>query len=319
MPPHRAIYSLALCEQPNKIRRMLPEHLPQTDQLLGVLTVARLGSFTRAAQELGLSQPALSRQVMSLEKKLGIRLFDRVGRSVRLTGLGEELVVRIGPLLEELSSVTVNITASSTTSQGRVRVGASESVAVHALPSIMRSFLNVHKRVTLRLVCHTSERLPEMVANGEIDIAVTAIDFEVQSMSVLPLWEEEFVLVLPVGHPARSRNLQNYLHEDFILLHHSTITRRLLDRVLAEKGYDLHISLEHTSPEVIKAMVSAGLGLAILPEPIVRREVRRGELAAWPLSDVQVSRSIVAITDPRRQPWPAESALLETLQTYGRE
>ncbi|MFW5846306.1 MAG: LysR family transcriptional regulator [Planctomycetota bacterium] len=300
-------------------RPMLPDHLPQTDQLLGVLTVARLGSFTRAAHELGLSQPALSRQVMSLEKKLGIRLFDRVGRTVRLTGLGEELVARVGPLLEELSSVTVNLTASSTTSSGRVRLGASESVAVHALPNILRSFLNMHKRVSLRLVCHTSERLPEMVANGEIDIAITAIDFDVQSMSVTPLWDEDFVLVLPVGHQARSRSVQNYASEDFILLHASTITRRLLDRALAEQGIDLNVSLEHTSPEVIKAMVSAGLGLSILPEPIVRREVRRGELSAWPLADLRLSRSIVAITDPRRQPWPAESALLDTLMAYGRQ
>jgi DNA-binding transcriptional LysR family regulator len=297
---------------------MLPDHLPQTDQLLGVLTVARLGSFTKAAQEMGLSQPALSRQVMSLEKKLGIRLFDRVGRSIRLTGMGEELVARVSPLLEELSSVTVNLAACSHTASGRVRLGASESVAVHALPAILRSFLNAHRRVTLRLVCQTSERLPEMVAGGEIDIAVTAIDFDVQSMSVLPLWVEEFVLVLPVGHPARSRSLANYINEDFILLHHSTITRRLLDRALAEHGFDLNVTLEHTSPEVIKAMVSAGLGLAILPEPIIRREIRRGELAAWPLVDLQISRSIVAITDPRRQPWPAESALLDTLMSYGR-
>ncbi len=299
---------------------MQPDQLPHTDQLLGAITVAKYNSFTRAAQELGVSQPALSRQIMSLEKTLGIRLFDRIGRTVRPTGLGEELIARVGPILEDLNRVTVNLAASSGTNAGRVRLGASESVAVHAMPGILRVFLNKHKRVSLRLVCQTSENLPEMVANGEIDIAVTAMSMTntTHEMDIRSLWDEEFVLVLPVNHSARSRSIKNYLDESFILLSAATMTRRLLDQHLSANGYDLNVTLEHTSTEVIKAMVSAGLGISILPEPIVRREVRQGELAAWPLNDLSIKRSIVAITDPRREPWPAESALLETLLSYGR-
>lgn len=298
---------------------MLPGPLPPTDQLVGALTVARLGSFTKAARELGISQPALSRQIMSLERMLNVRLFDRIGRSVRLTSVGEELVARCAPLMEELSRVTFNLSSSGTNPSGRVRLGASESVAVHALPGILRSFLHQHRRVSLRLACHTSELLPQMVASGELDMAVTAIDFDLHGQEVRHLWDEELVLVLPVNHTARSRNITSYLHEDFILLPASTITRRLLDRALDQQNIDINVSLEHTSPEVIKAMVSAGLGLAILPEPTVRREIRRGELAAWPLNDLKVVRPIVAISDPRRQPWPAEVALLEALMSYSRK
>lgn len=297
---------------------MFPGHLPPTEQLIGALTIARLGSFTRAAQELGLSQPALSRQIMNLEKHLGVRVFDRVGRSVRLTAAGDELVSRIGPLLEELSRVTVNLAASGGSAAGRVRLGASESVAVHVLPSILRSYLQTHRRVDLRLTCATTERLPEMVASGEIDVAVTSIEYEPPGLHIQPLWDEELVLVLPMGHKARSRSVLSYKTEDFILLSPGTITRRLLDRALAEQNLELKVVLEHNSPEVIKAMVFAGLGLAILPEPTVRRETRRGELAAWPLTDLKVVRPIVSITDPRRQPWPAEIALLEALVSYGR-
>ncbi|MBA3685321.1 MAG: LysR family transcriptional regulator [Planctomycetes bacterium] len=297
---------------------MLKGPLPATDQLLSALTVARLGSFTRAAQELELSQPALSRQVMGLEKTLGVRLFDRVGRAVRLTSSGEELVARAGPLLEELNRVTSNLAASSGTTAGRVRLGASESVAVNSLPSILRPYLAANRRVNLRLICRTSERLPEMVATGELDMAVCAVEFDPPGLSCTKLWEEDLVLVLPVSHPARSRSIGSYLHEDFILLPPSTVTRRLLDRGLHDVGHELKVVLEHDSPEVIKAMIIAGLGLAILPEPTVRKETRRGELAAWPLSDLRVVRQIVAITDPRRQPWPAEAALLEALVRYGR-
>jgi len=297
---------------------MLKATLPASDQLLSALTVARLGSFTKAAVELELSQPALSRQVMGLEKTLGVRLFDRVGRAVRLTSSGEELVARAGPLLEELSRVTSNLAAASGTTAGRVRLGASESVAVNSLPSILRPYLSANRRVSLRLVCRTSERLPDMVASGELDIGVCAVEFDPPNLHCTKLWDEELVLVLPVSHQARSRSITSYLHEDFILLPPTTVTRRLIDRALHEAGSDLRVALEHDSPEVIKAMVLAGLGLAILPEPCIRKETRRGELAAWPLSDLRVVRSIVALTDPRRQPWPAEAALLEALQKYGR-
>ncbi len=282
------------------------------------MSVARHGSFTKAAQELGLSQPALSRQVMSLEKQLGVKLFDRVGRSVRLTSVGEELVNKMTPLLEDISRLTVNLAAAGGTTSGRVRLGATESVAVHALPSILRGFLQSNKRVALRMVCQTSELLPDMINAGDIDLAVTAVEHDTLGLRMEELWDEELVLVLPVGHQARSRNIKTYVDEDFILLPLHTITRRLIDKALREESVNLNVVLEHASPEVIKAMVSAGMGLAILPEPTVRREVRRGELSAWPLNDLKVSRKIVALSDPRREPWPAEEALLKALKSYAR-
>lgn len=298
--------------------RMLHGPIPPTDQLLGAIAIARHGSFTKAAQELGLSQPALSRQIMALEKQLGLRVFDRVGRSVRLTALGEELITRVAPLLEDLSRVTVNLAASSGHTAGRVRLGASESVAAHVLPPILRPFIMNNRRVDLHLICATTEQLPVMVAAGELDLAVTSIEQESPGLSTQHLWDDELVLVLPMGHPSRSRTIATYTGEDFILLSPGTITRRLLDRALAERGIELKVVLEHASTEVIKAMVYAGLGLALLPEPTVRRETRRGELAAWPLADLKVVRPIVAISDPRRQAWPAETALLNALVHFGR-
>ena len=297
---------------------MIRSHLPGIDQLLAVVTTARLGSFTKAAQQLEISQPALSRQVMGLERSLGAKLFERVGRAVRLTSGGEELVSRAGPLLEELSRVTSNLSTNNGTSAGRVRLGASESVAVNALPSILRPYLLANRRLNFRLICRTSDRLPEMVANGELDMAVCAVEFDPPGLTCKRLWDEELVLVLPVNHPSRSRSIDSYTNEEFILLPPSTVTRRLLDRALADKGVELKVALEHDSPEVIKSMVLAGLGLAILPEPCVRKETRRGELAAWPFSDLKVVRQIVALSDPRRQAWPVETALLDALGRYGR-
>ena len=97
-----------------------------------------------------------------------------------------------------------------------------------------------------------------------------------------------------------------------------SVSRRLLDRALADRNVELRIVAEHPSAEVVKALVRAGIGLAILPEPAVRAETRAGSLAAWPLADLPLRRRIHALTDPRRAPWPAELAVLDALQRYGR-
>jgi DNA-binding transcriptional LysR family regulator len=300
--------------------RLIKHQLPSTDHLLALVTVARLGSFTKAAVELELSQPALSRQIIGLQRTLGVKLFERVGRSVRLTPAGEELCGRAGPLLEELGRVTGNLTSISGTAAGRVRLGASESVAVNSLPAILRAYLQANRRVQLRLACRTSERLPDMIHNGELDIAVCPIEFGDQhdGLTCTRLWDEEMVLVLPINHPGRSRTIASYVNDDFILVMPGTETRRILDRALGERNVELKVVLEHESTEVIKSMVMAGLGLSILPEPNVRKEARRGELAVLPMTDLKVSRTICAISDARRQPWPAETALIEALQRYGR-
>jgi LysR family transcriptional regulator, nitrogen assimilation regulatory protein len=298
--------------------RLIKNQLPSTDQMLALVTVARLGSFTKAAVELELSQPALSRQIIGLQRTLGVKLFERIGRSVRLTPAGEELCSRAAPLLEELSRVSSNLTSLSGSIAGRVRLGASESVAVNSLPA--------NRRVQLRLVCHTSERLPDMVRSGKLDVAVCPIEYDGQhgaheshdGLACTRLWDEELVLVLPINHPGRSRTITSYLNDEFILVMPGTETRRIIDRALAGRDAELRVVLEHESTEVIKAMVMAGLGLTILPEPNVRKEARRGELAVLPLSDLKVSRTICAIADARRQAWPAETALIEALQKYGR-
>ena len=225
--------------------RLSKNQLPATDQLLSALTVARLGSFTKAAQELELSQPALSRQVQGLEKTLGIKIFERIGRVMRLTSAGEELINRAGPLMEELSRVSSNLSAANGTTAGRIRLGASESVAVNSLPGILRPYLAANRRVNLRLVCRTSERLPELVVSGDLDVAVCAVEQEPAGLAIRRLWDEELVLVLPINHPSRSRSIASYQGEDFVLLPSSTVTRRVLDAALRERGVELKVVLVH--------------------------------------------------------------------------
>ncbi|MFW5750225.1 MAG: LysR family transcriptional regulator [Planctomycetota bacterium] len=292
--------------------------LPSIDQLAGALRVARTGSFTRAARELQLSQSALSRQVMGLEKRLGLRLFDRIGRSVRLTPAGEQLVARAGPALEEIQRLVVNLAIATGPQGSRVRLGTNECLAIHALPPILQSFAKQHRGTTVAVTCDSDDHLADQVAGGAIDLALTDLDHVPDGLAARPLWNEELVLVLPIGHRARSRSVSSYLREPFILPHPATALRRHIDRVLAAHGIELRSPGDYASVEVIKALVRAGNGLALLPASSIRQETRSGSLAAWPLADLPLRRPVIALTDPRRQPWPAEDELLDALVAYGR-
>lgn len=282
------------------------------------MAAARIGSITKAAAELGLSQPALSRQIQGLERSLGVRLFDRVGRRLRLTTAGDSLVQQVGPILEELTRTTAGLGRLRETRSGRLRLGAIERLAAYVLPAVLRAFRAAHPRLDLRVTCATDEVLPVLVAAGELDLAVTAGEAAAAPLVRHPLWQEELVLVLPPRHPSRSRSIANYAAERFLLPPPTDAGRRRLDRRLAEQGLHLTVAVEHTNVEVIKALVGAGLGLSLLPASVVRRETRSGELAAWPLVDLELVEGIVAITDARRESWPAEQALLEALRSFGR-
>lgn len=292
--------------------------LPSIDQLAGALRVARTGSFTRAARELQLSQSALSRQVMGLEKRLGLRLFDRVGRSVRLTPAGEQLVARAGPALEEIQRLVVNLATATGPQGSRVRLGTNECLAIHALPPILQGFAKQHRGTTVEVTCDSDDHLADLVAGGAIDFALTDLEHVPAGLAARPLWTEELVLVLPIGHRARSRSVSSYLREPFILPHPTTALRRHIDRGLAAHGVELRSAGSYPSAEVVKALVRAGNGLALLPASSIRQETRSGSLAAWPLADLPLRRPVVALTDPRREPWPVEDDLLGALVEYGR-
>lgn len=293
-------------------------NLPNLDQLLGALTVARSGSVTRAASELGRSQSALSRQIQGLERRLRITLFDRRGRSVCLTPAGEQFIGRVGPLLEELGRMTADLGDTEQVRGGRLRLGITDDMAAYVLPPVLSAFRRTHKRIELDLTCASAAVLPTLVAGGEVDLAVTPQGVEQAQLEAHPLWDDELHLVLPRGHAGRSRSISSYAAESFILPPGTEPDRRRLDRALQKRGLDLRVSLEHTNLEVIKALVSVGLGLSLLPASCVRRETRSGDLSAWPLVDLELPRPIVALTDARRRPWPAEQALLDALADFGR-
>lgn len=297
--------------------RVRSNNLPPIDHLYGALLLSRVGCFTKAAAELGMTQGALSRQIQKLEAQLGTKLFERLGRGTKPTPACRLLLERLGPCIEEIVRLPETL-EGATQQRVEIRLGALASIAAYALPPILKHFATRHPKTHLRLITASTEALPIMVAGGELDLALTTTAPRQVRLDVLPLWKDELLLVLPPRHNSRSRTLSSYQQDSFIFPSPQTGLGQFLQASFAERSIPWHPVMEHADLEVIKGLVAAGLGLSILPASSVRGETRRGELSAWPLVDLPVGIEVLLLTDPKRGSWDITNSLIESLQKYGK-
>lgn len=163
------------------------------------VALARTKNFTRAAEELHLSQPALSRAIQKLEDQLGQPLFERKPREVLLTDLGELLHERAREILQLVEDTFSELADAGR--RGRIRLGAIPTIAPYFLPGILSRFAGLHPEVTVSVLEDTTEVLIKRCSLGEIDLAIIALPILARHLEVEPLFDEELLLVLPTGHP----------------------------------------------------------------------------------------------------------------------
>jgi len=283
-------------------------------QLRGFVLVARLGSFTRAAEELYLTQPALSLQVKALETELGERLFERGGRRLLLTPAGHILLERAERVLGLVDGARDDIAALRGLAQGRLAIGASDSYCLYLLPEIVRLYRERHPGVELRLTNCTSTEVAGLVADGEVDFGLVTLPIVHHRLTSTPLLAREDVLICAPGHPLSSApdvTLEDVAAYPLLLLDRGS-SRALLDRLFDDAGLVPEIVIELGSVEVIKRYVEIGLGVSIVPSLAIAREVHEGRLRtvrlAWlpPLGIGIVERKAAYRS-------PAAAAFLELL------
>ncbi len=174
------------------------------DQLRYFLQVAERRNFTRAAEDLLISQPALSRSIQKLEEELGQPVFERKTRSVSLTDAGALLQARAQQVLSILEDTKAEITDDG--QSGRIRVGAIPTIAPYFLPEILRRFSNAFPKATLLVQENTTDRLLKSCTQGEVDLAILALPVPAKHLEVEQLFAEELFLVLPPGHPLAEKS-----------------------------------------------------------------------------------------------------------------
>ena len=173
------------------------------DQLRYFQTVAARGGFTAASDDLGVSQPALSRSIARLEAELGRPVFERGGRTLRLTDAGSLLLARSRQALAILEDTKAEIAEEG--GRGRVRLGAIPTVAPYFLPKFLSDFAAAHPEAAVTVREDTTDNLLKALAAGEVDAAVLALPLAGRGLEVTPLFEEDLLLVAPAGHPLATK------------------------------------------------------------------------------------------------------------------
>jgi DNA-binding transcriptional LysR family regulator len=279
--------------------------------------VVETGSLSAAARANRVTQSAVSQQLRTLEQRYGQRLLERAPRTAaRPTEAGELLYRELKPLLAAFADLETKLRARPGVLEGSVRVATVYSVGLHTLPPVIKEFLRAHRAVRVRLEYRRTDHIYSACLSGELDFGIVALPARRPQLTVVPLFEDELVLVLPPDHRLagqRRPSLRALEGEPFVAFDRDIPTRRFIDRLLRQQGTSVQVAMELDNIETIKRSVEAGLGVSILPAPALENEVRTGSLETRPLREGPLRRAIAAIHRRGRELSAPARALLAML------
>ncbi len=246
----------------------------------------------------GITQSAASQSVSYLERELGVQLIDRRRRPILLTHEGEICYEELSEILRQFEFMRARMEASRHLVEGTVRVAAIYSVGLHDMNWAMQKFMADYPRANVRLEYHLPDRVCEAVQSNEADIGILSYPVEGRELSVIPLREEEMVLVSHPDHHLSARKVvqpSQLNGEDFVSFDRELTISRELDRYFRQNRISIRKVMVFDNVETIKQAVELGVGLSILPEPTIRREVQVGSLVALKLVGCDLKRPIGVI------------------------
>jgi DNA-binding transcriptional LysR family regulator len=277
------------------------------------LAVARHGSFTRAAHELHVSQPALTVQIRQLESSLGLQLFDRNTRSVEITRAGRELAGKLERLQVEFDEVLAEARDMAAGQRGVVRLACLQSFAATVLPQAIARFQQRHPQVVFSVKDASGGRTQDMVRDGAVDFGVADLPAHEPQLEFTPLLCARLHAVLPPGHElekSRRITLARLGKYPLILMDRETRARALVDAAFAAAGVKPTGSCEVVALSTALAMVRYGAGVTVLP--VSARDAHAG-VSIRPIADHGVPRWIGLLRRSGRSLPPASEAFIGSL------
>jgi DNA-binding transcriptional LysR family regulator len=307
----------ALTVQDQCRRDSYDQHMNSLRHLEVFCAVARARSFTRAAEELHLSQPVVSRTVRELERSLGVDLFTRTTRSVALTPQGEELLELAGDLLDRFERTMDRFAAYCRGDYGRIVVATLPSIAAGYLPPILVDFLSENPGMTVEILDVTAAEAARAVESGAADVAIASPTTTPSLRSEL-LLRDRFVAVLPPSHPALSRRSVTWAAlaaEPFIAMSVGSSVRELTDFAMAEAGVAPTNVVEARNIATAGGIIAAGLGVSAFPE-LVLPLLSSTALVTRPLRAPEVHREVAVITPVDHSLSPAAHRFVAALRAH---
>lgn len=259
-------------------------------------TVVEKRSFSRAAQELHMTQSSVSQQIQNLETYYGVKLFDRLHRRITITEAGTALypyAVEIEKLYEQARKAMQGVTGVIS---GLLHIGASLTIGEYLMPEILVAFSRLYPQVDIAMDIYNTEQITDMVVEGRINLGFVEGPFKASDIILTQLCGgDELVVIAPADFDIQEENVPmiKLLPERWVMREANSGTRHIFEQYVKAHGFDpstLNIVMELGSTQAIKEAVKAGLGIAAISRLAVADEIERGELAVVPLAEGSIRR-----------------------------
>lgn len=281
--------------------------------LSAFISVSETGSFSRAAEKLFITQPAVSKRIQSLEQELKAQLFDRIGKKVQLTEAGIALLPSARRIMTELDESRRVISNLSGKVSGPLRLGTSHHIGLHRLPPVLRAYTALYPDVDLDIHFMDSEEACEAVLKGELELAIATLpEQQMDNLHTEIIWHDPLGIVVNRESSLcgiKGLSLEQLLEYPAILPSQNTFTRALMEKQLQLDKQTMKITMETNYLETIKMMVSIGLGWSVLPESMMS-----DDLVCLEIEGVEMERQLGVAYHAERSLSNAAKMMLESLR-----
>ena len=283
-------------------------------QLEIFVKVAELGSFSKAAGALFLTQPTVSEHIRGLEEELGVRLLDRLGRGAAPTKAGQLLLGYARRILELHREARQALDQFQGRMSGELVVAASTIPGEYVLPALIGRFKEKYPDIAISLLIGDTQRVVEWVLEGRAELAVAGAQIDHRALEYRELMPDELVLVVSAAHPwhgKKTATLEEVRAEPLIVRERGSGSRHALEKALAEVGLDLgdfRVVGEMGSTQAIKQGVKAGVGISLISKRAVAEECQHGILHCVKVKDLRFSRAFYLVTSTTRSRSPLAEA-----------
>lgn len=267
------------------------------DQLETFLEVARLSSFSRAAEKRFRTQPAISAQIRGLEDEIGAKLLDRSGGKVSLTGAGKAFQKYAEDAIQARRDVVTAMAEMERVPRGEIVVGANEGTCLHVLPEVFSEFKKQYPGVSVNINRLESAGILSGIIDNSVDFGVMSLPVNDNRLTVVSIHRDELVIITPPRHPlskAKSATLADASQYP-LLIPEAGHTRDAIEQYFHERKLKLNVSMELDSSELLKRFVAADVGIGFIAHSNVLEDVRAGVLVALTIADATIRRDLALV------------------------
>lgn len=259
------------------------------------ISVAKHLNYTRAGEEVHLSQPSVSVRIKQLESQLGVKLFEQLGKKVALTEAGQLLVPYANRVIRAVEDARHAIEELQGLDRGSLRIGASTTPGMYVIPGTIARFKELHPRIDVHLGIRDTREIEDGVIRNEFDFGFVGGHLVGDEVDVLPWLTDELVLIVPPRHRLASKKIvkrDDLVKERFIGRESGSATRATVADRLKEWEIQLETVMEMENPESVKKAVQSGLGIAFISKFAVETELKAKALAAIRIPKLAISREL---------------------------